>query len=107
MLKEYFMSKDTSSEHLRAELKNLADTLEEVLSSSTEKSKGELDKLRNKARVALDSSRERLGESGERIAATTREAAQKAEGYVRENPWHGVGIGAAIGVALGMLISRR
>jgi len=26
---------------------------------------------------------------------------------VRENPWHGVGIGAAIGVALGMLISRR
>lgn len=33
------MSKDTSSEHLRAELKNLADTLEEVLSSSTEKSK--------------------------------------------------------------------
>lgn len=71
------MSKDTSSEHLRAELKNLADTLEEVLSSSTEKSKGELDKLRNKARVALDSSRERLGESSERIAATTREAAQK------------------------------
>ena len=80
------MSKDTSSEHLRAELKNLADTLEEVLSSSPEKSKGE---------------------SSERIAATTREAAQKAEGYVRENPWHGVGIGAAIGVALGMLISRR
>jgi len=107
MLKEYFMSKDTSSEHLRAELKNLADTLEEVLSSSTEKSKGELDKLRHKARVALDSSRERLGESGERIAATTREAAQKAEGYVRENPWQGVGIGAAIGVALGILISRR
>ncbi|WP_312239462.1 YqjD family protein [Pantoea sp.] len=101
------MSKDTSSEHLRAELKNLADTLEEVLSSSTEKSKGELDKLRHKARVALDSSRERLGESGERLAQTTREAAAKADDYVRENPWHGVGIGAAIGVVLGVLISRR
>ena len=101
------MSKDTSSEHLRAELKNLADTLEEVLSSTTAKSKGELDKLRQKARVALDSSREKLGDSGEYLAQTTREAAQKADGYVRENPWHGVGIGAAIGVAIGMLISRR
>ncbi|HAT24119.1 MAG: YqjD family protein [Pantoea sp.] len=101
------MSKDTSSEHLRAELKNLADTLEEVLSSTTDKSKGELDKLRQKARVALDSSREKLGDSGEYLAQTTREAAQKADGYVRENPWHGVGIGAAIGVAIGMLISRR
>lgn len=80
------MSKDTSSEHLRAELKNLADTLEEVLSSTTDKSKGELDKLRQKARVALDSSREKLGDSGEYLAQTTREAAQKADGYVRENP---------------------
>lgn len=101
------MSKETSSEHLRAELKNLADTLEEVLSTTTDKSKGELDKLRQKARVALDSSREKLGDSGEYLAQTTREAAQKADGYVRENPWHGVGIGAAIGVAIGILISRR
>ena len=101
------MSKDTSSEHLRAELKNLADTLEEVLSSTTDKSRGELDKLRKKARVALDSSREKLGDSGEYLAQTTREAAQKADGYVRDNPWHGVGIGAAIGVAIGILISRR
>ncbi|WP_017347453.1 DUF883 family protein [Pantoea sp. A4] len=101
------MSKESSSEHLRAELKNLADTLEEVLSSSSEKSKTELDKLRHKAQAALNSSRERLGDSGERLAQTTREAAAKADDYVRENPWHGVGIGAAIGVALGILLSRR
>ena len=46
------MAKETTSEHLRAELKNLADTLEEVLSSTGEKSKTELDKLRQKARDA-------------------------------------------------------
>ena len=39
------MSKD-NSEHLRAELKSLADTLEEVLNTSTDKSKEELGKLR-------------------------------------------------------------
>ena len=46
------MSKDTTSDHLRAELKSLADTLEEVLSSSSSKSKEELSKLRNKAEQA-------------------------------------------------------
>lgn len=101
------MPKDTTSEHLRAELKNLADTLEEVLSNSTDKSKSELDRLRHKAHGVLKSSRERFGDSGERVAQTTREAAEKAEGYVRENPWHGVGIGAAVGVLIGILISRR
>lgn len=101
------MSKDTTSEHLRAELKNLADTLEEVLSTSTEKSKTELDKLRSKAQSALKDTRARLGDSGDRIAQTTREAAERTDVYVRDNPWTSVGIGAAVGVVLGVLLTRR
>ena len=41
------------------------------------------------------------------IAEQTRVAAARADDYVRENPWTGVGIGAAIGVVLGVLLSRR
>ncbi|MBJ9999914.1 DUF883 domain-containing protein [Erwinia sp. S43] len=101
------MSKDTTSEHLRAELKTLADTLEEVLSTSSEKSKTELEKLHSKAQSALKNTRARLGDSGERIAQTTREAADRADVYVRDNPWTSVGIGAAVGVVLGVLLTRR
>ena len=99
------MSKEHTTEHLRAELKSLSDTLEEVLSSSGEKSKEELSKIRSKAEQALKQSRYRLGETGDAIAKQTRVAA--ADEYVRENPWTGVGIGAAIGVVLGVLLSRR
>lgn len=101
------MSKDTTSEHLRAELKNLADTLEEVLTTSGEKSKSELDKLRSKAQSALKDTRARLGDSGDRIAQSTREAAERTDVYVRDNPWTSVGIGAAVGVVLGVLLTRR
>ena len=101
------MSKDTTSENLRAELKSLADTLEEVLNSSADKSKEEVSKLRSKAEQALKESRYRLGETGDAIAKQTRVAAARADEYVRENPWTGVGIGAAIGVVLGVLLSRR
>ena len=101
------MSKDTTSENLRAELKSLADTLEEVLNSSADKSKEEVSKLRSKAEQALKQSRYRLGETGDAIAKQTRVAAARADEYVRENPWTGVGIGAAIGVVLGVLLSRR
>lgn len=95
------MSKEHTTEHLRAELKSLSDTLEEVLSSSGEKSKEELSKIRSKAELALKQSRYRLGETGDAIAKQTRVAAARADEYVRENPWTGVGIGAAIGVVLG------
>ncbi|MDX5628379.1 MULTISPECIES: YqjD family protein [unclassified Brenneria] len=101
------MAKDQSSEILRAELKSLADTLEEVLSSSSDKSKSELDKLRSKAETALKETRSRLSDTGDRIATHTREAVGYADDYVRENPWTGVGIGAAVGVVLGVLLARR
>ena len=101
------MSKDTTSENLRAELKSLADTLEEVLNSSADKSKEEVSKLRSKAEQALKESRYRLGETGDALAKQTREASARAEEYVRDNPWTGVGIGAAVGVVLGVLLTRR
>ena len=100
------MSKD-NGDHLRAELKSLADTLEEVLGNSGEKSKEELSKLRTKAEKALRNSRDRLGDTGDVIARQTREAAARTDEYVRDNPWASVGIGAAIGVVLGVLMSRR
>ena len=99
------MPQDKTSEHLRAELKSLADTLEEVLQSSTDKPKAELDQLRAKAESALKDTRER--ETGDKIAAQTKEIADKADTYVHDNPWAGVGIGAAVGVVLGVLLSRR
>lgn len=80
------MSKDNTTEHLRAELKSLTDTLEEVLSSSGEKSKEELSKIRSKAERALKESRYRPGETGDVIAKQTRVAAARADDYVRENP---------------------
>jgi ElaB/YqjD/DUF883 family membrane-anchored ribosome-binding protein len=101
------MSKDTTSENLRNELKSLTDTLEEVLNSSSDKSKEELSKLRSKAERALKDSRYRLGETSDAIAKQTREAAARADEYVRDNPWTGVGIGAAVGLVLGVLLTRR
>ena len=100
------MSKEHTTEHLRAELRRhrRKTTISQL---PGEKSKEELSKIRSKAEQALKQSRYRLGETGDAIAKQTRVAAARADEYVRENPWTGVGIGAAIGVVLGVLLSRR
>jgi ElaB/YqjD/DUF883 family membrane-anchored ribosome-binding protein len=83
------MAKENVTDDLRAELKTLADTLEEVLNSSADKSKEEMGKLRSKAESALKESRARLGETSDAILRQTRETAARADDYVRENPWTG------------------
>ncbi|EMT6575850.1 TPA: DUF883 domain-containing protein [Providencia rettgeri] len=101
------MSSNHSSEDLRAELKALADSLEAVLNDTGEKSKEEIESLKSKAKDALCSSRARLGQTTERITEQTKEIAGRADNYVKENPWTGIGIGAAVGVVLGVLLAKR
>ena len=55
----------------------------------------------------LKESRARLGETSDALLKQTRETAARADEYVRENPWTGVGIGAAVGLVLGVLLTRR
>lgn len=38
---------------------------------------------------------------------SAREAGRTADGYVRNNPWEAVGVGAALGLLIGILITRR
>lgn len=100
------MAKD-DSEQLRTELKGLADMLEEVLNSSADKPKEELDKLRFKAQEALTGTRDRLSEAREKVVNQTKELANQAECYVRDSPWTSIGIGAAVGIVAGVLLGRR
>lgn len=101
------MSKNNSAQDLREELASLADTLEEVLSQGGDRASNELSRVHKKARETLKGSRQRLGDSSERIAQSTRDAAKKADSYIQDKPWHGVGVGAALGLLVGILISRR
>ncbi|MBD2783934.1 DUF883 domain-containing protein [Xenorhabdus sp. DI] len=101
------MPQKKSSEDLRAELQSLADTLEEILNNAGDKPKAELEKLRSKAEKTLKDARVTLSEASDKLVGQTKEIAGHADNYVRENPWTGVGIGAAIGVVLGVLLARR
>ncbi|KAA8726325.1 MAG: YqjD family protein [Ewingella americana] len=84
----------------------LADTLDEVLQSSGAKSKDELEKIRGKAEGVLRDARARFN-GNSNIKQHAIDAANQATNYVKDNPWHGVGVGAAVGIVLGVLLGRR
>lgn len=77
-----------------------------------------LDEAGDKASAAISSARERFEESlrnaridlrklEDTVLAHSRDAARQADVYVHDNPWKAVGIGAALGLLLGVVISRR
>ncbi len=84
----------------------LADTLEDVLKSFGSDAKDEADAARRKAQSLLRETRAKMN-GRTRVHQAARDAAGNADAWVHDKPWHGVGIGAAIGVVLGVLLARR
>ncbi|NMP25977.1 DUF883 family protein [Rahnella sp. SAP-1] len=101
-----FKKTDKVERDIDQDVNLLADTLDEVLKSGGSKTKEELEKIRGKAEGVLRDTRARFN-GNSNLTQHARDAANQASNYVKENPWHGIGVGAAVGIVLGVLLGRR
>jgi len=98
---------DVNKDKLIEDLKVVAQDVEALLRATASQTGEKLSEARTRAEESLRSARERLTEASDEIADRTRAAATAADEYVRDNPWHAVGIAAGIGLAVGLLLARR
>ena len=63
--------------------------------------------LRAQVEAKLLAAKLRLQEMQGEAADRARDAARATDDYVHDNPWQAVGVGAAVGFLVGMLITRR
>ncbi|MFT4171578.1 MAG: DUF883 domain-containing protein [Rhodocyclaceae bacterium] len=76
---------------------------ETLLSNVGDKGEAALAKVAERLKVA----REKLVEFERVAVAKTKEAAVATDEYVHENPWKSIGLAAAVGVVVGILIGRK
>ncbi|MES2127416.1 MAG: DUF883 family protein [Pseudomonadota bacterium] len=60
-----------------------------------------------KFETTLHNAKEDLVRLEQAVVEKTKVAAKATDEYVKENPWKAVGLGAAVGVVIGMLIARK
>ncbi|MBK0033890.1 DUF883 family protein [Erwinia sp. S43] len=82
----------------------LADTLDDLLKSYGSKAKDDVEGAKNRAETLLKETRAKL-QGHNRVTQAARDAGAQVDTYVRDKPWHGVGIGTALGVLIGALIT--
>ncbi|RPE00429.1 stress response protein ElaB [Candidatus Pantoea deserta] len=95
---------DTS---LDDDLTLLTETLEEVLKSSGDPTDQKYIELKTKAEQALEDVKSRVSHASDSYYYRAKNVAYRADDYVHEKPWQGIGIGAAAGLVLGLLLARR
>jgi ElaB/YqjD/DUF883 family membrane-anchored ribosome-binding protein len=101
------MSRPFPSEKLVDDFSTVLSEAESLLHDAASETGEKARDLRHQIEAKLATAKLRLQEVEGHLADHARVCARKTDDFVHDHPWQAVGIGAAIGLAIGLLISRR
>ena len=97
----------SSKERLVGDLKNLVADAEELVKATASQAGEKIGVARQKIEQSLIEGKKALADAEKTLVKKSKEAADVADDYVRENPWSAVGIAAGVGLILGLLIRGK
>lgn len=96
-----------NKEKLVTDLKIVVSDAEELLRATAGAAGDKVGELRERIGIRLRDAKERLQDAEAALVNKTKAAARATDDFVHEQPWKAVGVAAALGLALGVLIGRR
>ena len=103
------MSENTENprERLVDDLSNVLGEAEEMLKRAATETGDKARDLRSQVETKLLRAKLRLQEIEGEAVDRAKAAARATDDYVHDHPWHAIGVAAAIGLAVGLLLNRR
>lgn len=100
-------AEQVSREKLMEDMRVVVSDAEELLKATASQTGERIAAARARATESLQAAKARLAEAQATVVEKVNVAAKSTDEYVHEKPWQAVGISAAVGVVIGMLIARR
>jgi ElaB/YqjD/DUF883 family membrane-anchored ribosome-binding protein len=97
----------SSKDKLVSDLRNLVADAEELLKATASQAGEKIAEARKKIEQSLVEGKKALADAEKTLLAKSKECAEMADDYVRENPWTAVGVAAGVGLVLGLLIRGK
>ncbi|APU31122.1 MULTISPECIES: DUF883 family protein [Pseudomonadaceae] len=97
----------STKDALLDEFQALVSDTEKLLQHSASLAGEQAEALRDDIRSSLDRARDTLHKAESGLREQGKIAVDATEDYVHKHPWQALGLSAAIGLVLGLLISRR
>ena len=98
---------NANSEKFIGDLRNLVADAEELLKATASQAGERIAEARKKIDQSLVEGKKALADAEKTVRAKSKEYADTADDYVRENPWTAVGVAAGVGLVLGLLMRGR
>src|ERR1700722_8957510 len=83
------------------------DSVEDLTNALKDIESPDIARVRAKVRLALVAAKSAAADTASQNGPPPRQKGQRTDGFVRDNPWQVIGIAAVVGLAVGILASRR
>jgi ElaB/YqjD/DUF883 family membrane-anchored ribosome-binding protein len=90
-----------------ASINDFLDNVDDLTKAIKDVDSPEIARVRAKVKMALAAAKSALSDGAAQVRGQARQVSRTTDGYVRDNPWQVVGIAAVVGIALGVLMTRR
>ena len=97
----------SAKERVIKDFKAVVTDTEELLKATANQTGDRIAAARARMEESLAATKKQLAELEENMIEKSKAAARATDQMVHDNPWQSVGVAAAVGFLLGMLIHRR
>jgi ElaB/YqjD/DUF883 family membrane-anchored ribosome-binding protein len=101
------LMENVSKEKLVADLKTVIADADELLRAAAASTGEKAAEMRERATVMLKRATDKMQDLQAAAMEQSKAAARAADDFVHEHPWKAVGVAAAVGFCLGLLVNRR
>jgi ElaB/YqjD/DUF883 family membrane-anchored ribosome-binding protein len=94
-------------EFANGQVNNFLDSVEDLTNALKDVDSPEIARVRAKVKLALVAAKSAASDTVFQIRTQAQEVGQRTDTFVRNNPWQVIGFAAVVGLAVGILASRR
>jgi ElaB/YqjD/DUF883 family membrane-anchored ribosome-binding protein len=100
-------AKDPVKDRLMHDLKTVISGAEDVLKVTANNASTEYAAVKQRLERNLSAARDEMDRLEHAALLRAKHAARVTDTYVHDHPWQSIGVGAALGLVIGVLIGRR
>jgi len=96
-----------AGEFANGQLNSFLSSVEDLTNALKDVESPEIARVRAKVKLALVAARSAVSDTASQIRTQAEQVGRRTDTFVRDNPWQVIGVAAVVGLAVGILASRR
>ena len=89
------------------QVNNFLDSVEDLTKALKDIDTPDIARVRAKVKMALAAAQSAVSDTAAQLRTQAQQVGKRTDTYVRDNPWQVIGVAAIVGLAVGILASRR